>query len=129
MNDEIARCVAHAYGRLEAFEFEGAFRDICGAVEGTIKKSGTGGPKAYKARIDANLDLILAVSLGGLRTAKLHVAYTKLEKEGLAPTLAEIVYHAMRCEVAHAGGLPDDIDFFDSAMAGQTLSAAACRFR
>jgi hypothetical protein len=116
----IARSVKASLQRLGLGNYEGALKDICGAIEGTLKKGIGGGGKQYKAWVAANLDLILAVGFPGLRTAKLSIAYEHpalpVSVPPKPPSLEEIIYHVVRCELYHTGGLPENIEFSDGTI-------------
>lgn len=118
----VARSVKDALERFAQGKFEGALKDICGAIEGTLKKAGNGGGKNYKAWVASNLDLILAVGFPGLRTESLRIAYTHPDlpqsEPPQAPSLEEIIYHVVRCELYHCGGLPDNIKFSAGVIGG-----------
>ena len=123
--ERIGRSVSDALERMSQGKHEGALRDICGAIEGTLKKHGAGGRSHYKAWAASNLDLILAMGFPGLRTAGLRIAYSHpdlpVTNPPNTPSLEEIIYHVIRCELYHTGGLPDDIKFSDGVIGGATL--------
>jgi hypothetical protein len=118
-------CVFDALERIAQRRPEGALRDICGAIEGTLKKGGLGGREKYKAWVASNLDLILVVGFPGLKTASMRIAYSHPDLPPTippnTPSLEEIIYHVVRCELYHKGGLPSDIEFSDGIIAGGGL--------
>ena len=121
----IARSVFDALERVSQDRYEGALRDICGAVEGTLKKAGLGGRSNYKEWVAGNLDLLLAVSFPGFHTKQLRIAYAHpalpVSDPPEVPTLEEIIYHVVRCELYHVGGLPSNVTFAPGTIGGATL--------
>lgn len=117
MRYEIARRIKEAAEKLEKGDHENALIQICSAISGVAKhrypslKSGA----AFKEFLRENLELITKAGFGNVRITqqwrlKYHHPDLKLDADGSC-TIEDVIYHVIRCDLCHEGGMPSDIRF------------------
>jgi len=112
----IAKRVAEAVEKMAQNDAEGALLPISSAVDATATKHfNRRGRRSYKDFIHENLGLITKVALGpSVLNIKLKYDHPDLETgpDGLC-TIEDILYHVVRCGLAHSAELPSTLKFVD----------------
>ena len=119
----IANRVHDAIERMDGDNYEGALNDICGAIEDTAAREyGKGGRANYKRFVHDNLLLITRTAgiSGGIANLYFDYRHPEIELDANGHcTFEQIVYHAIRCGLYHAGQLPLDLQFAPEKVIGR----------
>jgi hypothetical protein len=117
MAGTVAKRVTAALDAVSRKDPEQGLHDICGVIESTAKAEyGAGGRKNYKDFIKDHLTLITWAS-GFPPIGKMRFAY---QHPNIDPDAAgtcgieDVIDHAVRCGLYHAGEWPDSLKFEDS---------------
>jgi hypothetical protein len=112
----IAKRVAETVEKMAQNDAEGSLLPISSAVDATATKHfNRRGRKSYKDFIHENLGLITKVGFGpSVMNINLKYDHPDLETEpdGLC-TIQDILYHVVRCGLAHSAELPSTLKFVD----------------
>lgn len=117
--EAVVRRVRAAAAHLLRDDFENGFIQICPAVEPVARAEGFGGGlgEVFKSWFESNQELFTRAAFGGTsvggKSFRTRLDYEPLrayQKDGLN-SLAEIIYHAVRCALAHEAGLPTNLRF------------------
>jgi len=112
----IAKRVAEAIDRMAQKDAEGALLPISAAIDATATKHfGTSGRKSYKSFLHENLGLITKVGLGpAILNLNLEYDHPDIQRnaDGTCP-IQDILYHVVRCGLAHDAELPSNLRFTD----------------
>jgi hypothetical protein len=112
----IAKRIAEAVNKMAQNDAEGALLPISSAVDATATKHfSRRGRKSYKDFIYENLGLITKVGLGpSIMDISLEYDHPDLETgaDGLC-SIQDILYHIVRCGLAHSAELPSTLKFVD----------------
>jgi hypothetical protein len=119
--EAVVRRVKVAAEHLLRDEFENGFIQICPAVEPVARAEGFAGGsgEVFKKWFESNQELFTRAAFGGTSVGgesfRMRLDYEplrKLKKDGLS-SLAEVMYHAVRCALAHEAGLPSNLRFIN----------------
>jgi len=112
----IAKRIAEAVEKMAHNDAEGALLPVSAAVDATATKHfNRSGSKSYKDFIHENLGLITKVAFGAsIMNINLKYDHPDLETgpDGVS-TIQDILYHVVRCGLAHAAELPSTLKFVD----------------
>jgi len=112
----IAKRVAEAVEKMSQNDAEGALLPVSAAIDATATKHfNRRGRKSYKDFIHENLGLITEVAFGqSVMNINLKYDHPDLEPgpDGLC-TIQDILYHVVRCGLAHSAELPSTLKFVD----------------
>ena len=112
----IGKRVAEAVDKLAQNDAEGALLPISSAVDATATKHfNRRGRKSYKNFIRENLGLITKVGFGAsMMNVSFKYDHPDLETgpDGVC-TIQDILYHVVRCGLAHSAELPSTLKFVD----------------
>jgi hypothetical protein len=112
----IGKRVAETVEKMAQNDAEGALLPISAAVDATATKHfNRRGRKSYKDFIYENLGLITKVGLGpSVMNINLKYDHPDLETgpDGLC-TIQDVLYHVVRCGLAHSAELPSTLKFVD----------------
>lgn len=110
----ISKRITEAVQKMAENDAEGALLPLSSAVDATATKHfSRSGRKSYKDFIHENLDLITKVAFGkSIMNINLKYHHLDLDTgpDGLC-TIQDILYHVVRCGLAHAAELPSTLKF------------------
>jgi len=115
----ISRVVTKAFKSFLEGDYEDALFQICPGIGATAKKEGYKGcdGKKYKDFLRANIGLItniiFGVSLSGLDIQS--------NSRGKAESIEEIIYHVIRCSLAHEVTLPEGFSISENQIAHNVI--------
>jgi len=101
----------------EAGEFEASLVHACIAVDGTARKQGARGRRAFLAVLRDSTPILGAIALPGIDVAGTRFSNLQLERTR-APDFAEVIYEAFRCALAHGEQLGAGFRFHASVGTG-----------
>lgn len=112
----IAKRVAEAVEKMAQDDVEGALLPISAAIDATATKHfNRGGRDSYKRFLHENLGLITKIAFGpSVLNINLKYDHPDIETgpDGLC-TIEQILYHVIRCGLAHNADLPSTLKFVD----------------
>lgn len=112
----IAKRIAEAIDKMAQNDAEGALLPVSAAIDATATKYfGEIGRKSYKNFLHENFGLITKVGLGPA-ILNLHLEYDHPDIQRNADgtcTIQDILYHVVRCGLAHRAELPSNLRFTD----------------
>ena len=114
----IGKRIAEAVEKMAQNDPEGALLPLSSAVDATATKLfSRRGRKSYKDFIHQNLALITKVGFGP-SVLNINVKYShpdlETDQAGLC-TIQDVLYHVVRCGLAHAAELPPTLRFVDES--------------
>ncbi len=122
----IENFVAAALDQLSGGRYDVAMSLACSAVDGTTAKmpspSNRRNNERFKSFLEANMRIITRYGFPGIEAAGIRIKCRNIPKlqtdaEGYV-SIADIIYHVVRCSVVHECSIDDRIEFTDTTMIG-----------
>src|SRR5450631_1749520 len=121
----IASFVEASINELRVGRYDVAMSLACSAVDGTTAKESvpnTSNNMRFKAFIEENMRLITrygfpGIDAGGIRIKCINIPDLKTDQDGYV-SIADIIYHVVRCSVIHECSIDERIEFTEQTYIG-----------
>jgi hypothetical protein len=121
----IANFVAAAIDELGAGRYDVAMSLACSAIDGTTAKALSQSKKSgerFKVFLEENMRLITrygfpGIEASGIRIKCINIPDIKTDNEGYV-SIADIIYHVVRCSVIHECSIDERIEFTEQTHIG-----------
>jgi hypothetical protein len=122
----IANFVAASIDELRAHRYDVAMSLACSAVDGTTAKTSSqsemSNNKRFKAFLEENMRLITrhgfpGIEAGGIRIKCINIPDLATDQKGYV-SIADIIYHVVRCSVIHECSIDERIEFTEQTYIG-----------